>query len=77
MSGDGFSRPYAVVAETRRPWGDEEKQDIVVEATRPGTTISAVARQHGIKASRHFRWRKVAQGAAETQSAGPVFLPVR
>ncbi len=76
MSGDGFSRRYTVVAETRRRWGDVEKQAIVAEAARPGTNISAVARRHGIKPSLLFRWRRMAQGAAETQSAGPVFLPV-
>jgi transposase len=76
MSGDGFSRRYTMVAETRRRWGDAEKQAIVAEAARPGTNISAVARRHGIKPSLLFRWRRMAQGAAETQSAGPVFLPV-
>ena len=48
MSGDGFSRRYTVVAETRRRWGDAEKQAIVAEAAPPGTNISAVARRHGI-----------------------------
>ncbi len=76
MSGDGFSRRYTMVAETRRRWGDAEKQAIVAEAARPGTNISAVARRHGIKPSLLFRWRRMAQEAAETQSAGPVFLPV-
>jgi transposase len=76
MSGDGFSRRYTMVAETRRRWGDAEKQAIVAEAARPGTNISAVARRHGIKPSLLFRWRRMAQAAAETQSAGAVFLPV-
>jgi transposase len=74
MSGDGFSRRYTMIAETRRRWGDAEKQAIVAEAARPGTNISAVARRHGIKPSLLFRWRRMAAG--ETQSAGPVFLPV-
>ena len=76
MSGDGFSRRYTMVAGTRRRWGDAEKQAIVAEAARPGTNISAVARRHGLKPSLLFRWRRMAQGAAETQSAGQVFLPV-
>jgi transposase len=76
MSGDGFSRRYTMIAETRRRWGDAEKQAIVAEAAPPGTNISAVARRHGIKPSLLFRWRKMAQGAAETQSTGPAFLPV-
>ena len=76
MSGDGFSRRYTMIAEARRRWGDAEKQAIVAEAAPPGTNISAVARRHGIKPSLLFRWRKMAQGAPETQSAGPAFLPV-
>ena len=76
MSGDGFSRRYTMIAETRRHWGDAEKQAIVAEAAPPGTNISAVARRHGIKPSLLFRWRKMAQGAPEAQSAGPAFLPV-
>lgn len=76
MSGDGFSRRYTMIAETRRHWGDAEKQAIVAEAALPGTNISAVARRHGIKPSLLFRWRKMAQGAAEIQSAGPAFFPV-
>jgi transposase len=76
MSGDGFSRRHTMIAETRRHWGDAEKRAIVAEAAPPGTNISAVARRHGIKPSLLFRWRKMVQGAAETQSAGPAFLPV-
>ena len=75
ISGDGFSRQYAVVADTRRRWSDEEKEAIVAEALRPGVNVSAVARRHGIKPNLLFRWRKMAQMDAKPSSA-PAFLPV-
>jgi transposase len=75
MSGDGFSRRYAVVAETRRRWSEAEKQVIVAEAARPDANISAVARRHGIKPSLLFRWRRMARNApAPTPEAA--FIPV-
>jgi transposase len=75
MSGDGFSRRYAVVAETRRRWSEAEKQVIVAEAARPDANISAVARRHGIKPSLLFRWRRMARKAlAPTPEAA--FIPV-
>ena len=33
MSGDEFARRFAVVAETRRRWSQEEKQAVVEEAS--------------------------------------------
>ena len=75
MSGDGFSRRYTVVAETRRRWSETEKQVIVAEAARPDANISAVARRHGIKPSLLFRWRRMARNAsAPTPEAA--FIPV-
>ena len=75
MSGDSFSRRYAVVAETRRRWSEAEKQVIVAEAARPDANISAVARRHGIKPSLLFRWRRMARNApAPTPEAA--FIPV-
>jgi transposase len=75
MSGGKFSRQYAVVAQTRRCWSDEEKGAIVAEAERPGVNISALARRHGIKPSLLFRWRRLARDATTSQSA-PAFIPV-
>jgi transposase len=75
MSGDGFSRRYAVVTETRRRWSETEKEVIVAEAARPDANISAVARRHGIKPSLLFRWRRMARSApAPTPEAA--FIPV-
>jgi transposase len=75
MSGDNFSRRYAIVAETRRRWSDAEKQAIIAEAARPYANISAVARRHGIKPSLLFRWRRMAQDA-QTHTSGAVFVPI-
>jgi len=75
ISRDNFSRRYAVVADTRRQWSDEEKQSIVAEASRPDVNISAVARRHGIKPSLLFRWRRLAK-EAEAGTTAPAFVPV-
>ena len=75
MSGDNFSRRYAIVAETRRRWSDAEKQSIIAEAAQPNANISAVARRHGIKPSLLFRWRRTAR-EAQTHTSGAVFVPI-
>src|SRR5882672_9029185 len=75
MSGDNFSRRYAIVAETRRHWSDAEKQAIIAEAARPDANISAVARRHGIKPSLLFRWRRKARDI-QAHASGVTFVPV-
>jgi transposase len=75
MSGDNFSRRYAIVAETRRRWSDAEKQAIIAEAARPDANISAVARRHGIKPSLLFGWRRMAR-EAQAHTSRAVFVPV-
>lgn len=42
---------------TRRNFSEEEKRAIVLETERRGTTVSSVARKHGVAASLVFRWR--------------------
>jgi transposase len=74
MSGDNFSRRYAVVAEACRRWSEAEKQAVVAEAERPGVNISAVARRHGIKPSLLFRWRRLARDSQDQPSTA--FIPV-
>ena len=75
MSGDGFSRRYTVVAETRRRWSEAEKEVIVAEAARPDASISAVARRYGIKRSFLFRWRRMAR-SAQVRAPEAAFIPV-
>lgn len=44
--------------ELRRRWTPEQKLRLVMETLRPGASISAVARRHGVHSSVVFRWRR-------------------
>jgi transposase len=44
--------------ERRRRWSHEEKLRLVVDACRPGNSVSQIARQRGISASQLFGWRR-------------------
>jgi transposase len=44
--------------ELRRRWTEEQKLRLVAETFRPGASISAVARRHGVHSSVLFRWRR-------------------
>lgn len=72
MSGANFTHRYSV--DTRRRWNEDEKQEIVAEASQPGVNVSAVARRHGIKPSLLFRWRKLAKN--DVKPVAPAFLPI-
>ena len=57
----------------RRRWTPEQKLEIVKQTIEPGSSVSLVARQHGLAAAQLFQWRKaylegslVAVGANET-----------
>ena len=57
----------------RRCWTPEQKLEIVKQTNEPGSSVSLVARQHGLTAAQLFQWRKaylegslVAVGANET-----------
>jgi transposase len=57
----------------RRRWTPEQKLEIVKQTNEPGSSVSLVARQHGLTAAQLFQWRKaylkgslVAVGANET-----------
>ena len=56
-----------------RRWTPEQKLEIVKQTNEPGSSVSLVARQHGLTAAQLFQWRKaylegslVAVGANET-----------
>ncbi len=77
MSGPKASS-HTVVASTRRSWAAWEKRAIVDEAQRATSSISAVARRHGITPSLLFRWRRELlqqQHSAEPPPA-PAFVPL-
>src|SRR3954463_8496797 len=69
---------HTVVVSTRRSWAAWEKRAIVEEARRATSSISAVARRHGITPSLLFRWRRELQQqerSAERPPA-PAFVPL-
>jgi transposase-like protein len=63
----------------RRRWSAEEKLRVVNELSRPGATVSLVARRNDINSSLLFKWRKLARegafGGLPDGAAG--FVPVR
>src|SRR5437868_12751194 len=63
--------------ERRRRWSDEEKQQLVAEACRPGNSVSQVARQRGISASQLFGWRRqaLAKGLITDNRSVPSVAP--
>jgi transposase-like protein len=63
----------------RRRWNAEEKLRMVNELSRPGATVSLVARRNDINSSLLFKWRKLArEGAFGALPAGDAgFVPVR
>jgi transposase len=78
MSGPMSNPTHIVVAGTRRSWTREQKQAILAEAKKSATTVSAVARRHGIAPSLLFRWRREAFDA-ERAAALPqqsIFVPL-
>lgn len=56
--------------ERRRRYSADEKVRLVEETTRPGMTVSAVARLHGVSPSLLFGWRRrMAEGGLEAVRA--------
>src|SRR3954464_10743824 len=78
-NGDSFRRLEVITGVGgRRRWSLEDKARIVAESLDPATTISAVARRHGLHASQLFVWRQQLQRSASSAAAvsGPAFVPV-
>ena len=65
--------PHAVVAGTRRSWSRDEKLAILAEARDAPTSISAVARRHGLHPSLLW-WRRDACNGPGPQQ--PAFMPL-
>ena len=59
----------------RRTWSEDEKAAIVAESDGPGTSISAVARRHGLSASQLFTWRRLARQAGRHDDRTVRFVP--
>lgn len=60
----------------RRRWSAEAKAAIVAESYGSGTTVSAVARRHGLTGSQLFTWRRHLRQAAADTPASARFAPV-
>ena len=69
---------HIVVASTRRSWSADEKRAILAEAGATTTSVSAVARRHGLHSSLLFRWRRDAREAEPTPIPTPLptFIPL-
>jgi transposase len=78
MSGPRTSPTHVVVASTRRSWSRDQKRAIIAETREAGTTVSAVARRHGVQPSLLFRWRSdLLDGErAAAATAQPPFVPL-
>lgn len=50
--------------ERRRRWSVQEKQSIVNETYESGTSVSLIARQHGINPCQLFTWRRLMEKGA-------------
>ena len=74
MSSTRPSRVEVVTSvQRRRRWTPEQKLEIVKQTNEPGSSVSLVARSHGLSAAQLFQWRKaylegslVAVGANES-----------
>src|SRR5690606_12171263 len=51
----------------RRRWSDEFKAEMVARSFEPGTNVSALAREIGIKSSQLFGWRADALKRGEVE----------
>jgi transposase len=51
----------------RRRWSDEFKAEMVTRSLEPGTNVSALAREIGIKSSQLFGWRAEALKRGEVE----------
>jgi transposase len=69
---------HVVIAGTRRAWTHEQKQAILAEAKSTSTTVSAVARRHGLTPNLVFRWRREALDAERAAALPPqaAFVPL-
>lgn len=62
----------------RRGRTKQERRAIVEETARPGATVTAVARAHGLRPNQVFHWRRLyQQGLLDNEAAATALVPVR
>ena len=60
----------------RRVRSEDEKRQIVAETFEPGTSVSAVARRHGLNANLLFTWRREMGAGLPASANDPIgFVP--
>ena len=74
---DTFSRVEIITGVARRRrFTAEQKLAVVAETMQPGTSISYVARRHGLSPSLVFRWRRLmTEGGQKALSADDEVVP--
>jgi transposase len=74
---DTFSRVEIITGVARRRrFTTEQKLAVVAETMQPGTSISYVARRHGLSPSLVFRWRRLmTEGGQKAVSADDEVVP--
>lgn len=60
----------------RRRFSAQEKQSMVEAAEQPGSSVSLVAREHGVNPNQLFRWRRLLrEGALSAVGADETVVP--
>ena len=54
----------------RRSWTEEQKRAIVADCDQPGTSVSEVARKHGVPTNLLFQWRRQIRGGGPKVGVG-------
>ena len=78
MSEAGEARRLEIFtgAGRRRRWSAEAKAQIVAESDAAGTTVSGVARRHGLTVQQLFTWRRQLRQVVGRPAAEAGFAPV-
>src|SRR3954462_8789868 len=63
--------------ERRRRFSAEEKRRLVAKTLRPGASVAAVAREHGVHPNQLFKWRRLGGEGGAGGRVGGVSGPVR
>ena len=56
--------------ERRRRWSLDQKRAIVLESQRPGVSVLAIARKHGIGTGQLYSWRRRLRGGGTSVAVG-------
>jgi transposase len=74
-----YERVEVITGVARRRWSAAEKLRIVGDLSRPGTSVSSVARDHDLNPSPLFKWRRLAREGAfgPLPDSGASFVPIR